>query len=199
MWGKRFPQPGGSLIHTDLKPYVCTLSGKTFVHLSVLKCHIETCPSEESFVCKVCSSMFSHYSCLKWNSQTHTGERHHVCPVCNKCFALSGIPRKQMQGCTEEKPHKCELFSTCFSNFGNMNGHLHLHTGEKQSECTVCQRSSFIMLNSRDLSPNIQARSLSCAKFVTRHFLSLIILRDVLQSMLMELHIALFMWFHHKA
>lgn len=75
-------------VHLNVTNYECSEPecGKTFIHLSSYKKHLNFHKGIKSHVCGICERSFSQLCHLREHLKIHTNERSHICPDCNKAF-----------------------------------------------------------------------------------------------------------------
>jgi len=90
------PAPQGQLknhqlVHSDLKPHVCTEAGCDFKTRTAgnLREHQRTHSEDRKLACTECNKTFKQHSVLRTHMLTHTGERPHKCEECGQGFIKS--------------------------------------------------------------------------------------------------------------
>lgn len=75
-------------IHSKETRYSCDVEGcgKSFIHLSSFKKHVNFHRGLKAHQCNVCQRHFSQSCHLREHLKTHTNERNHRCPTCQKAF-----------------------------------------------------------------------------------------------------------------
>merc|ERR1711872_12488 len=69
----------------DSKAKTCEQCGKVYVSIPAYSMHVRT--HHSSFGCSICGKTFSRIWLLKGHLRTHTGEKPYGCPVCRKSFS----------------------------------------------------------------------------------------------------------------
>jgi uncharacterized Zn-finger protein len=75
-------------VHLNMTNYECAdpECGKTFIHLSSYKKHLNFHKGIKSHHCTVCERKFSQLCHLREHLKIHSNERSHICAICNKAF-----------------------------------------------------------------------------------------------------------------
>ena len=74
--------------HSNVRPHVCGICGKGFVHKSYLLEHMSYHTDERQFQCYHCGNRFQAQSALVKHMKRHTTSKDFVCSFCPKAFAV---------------------------------------------------------------------------------------------------------------
>ncbi|XP_067274642.1 zinc finger protein 665 [Pseudorasbora parva] len=152
---KRFGAPSKlkrhCLIHTDYRPFQCSMCCRAFRDFSHLKAHIRT-----------------HTKSVKWRTPSQSEDKDvnvnvsqsvtencngkkRVCPVCHKCF---GAPSKLKRHClihTDQRPFQCSICCHAFRDLSHLKTHIRTHTNpvkrrtrslqSKRNNCVPCDQA----------------------------------------------------------
>ncbi|CAL4105736.1 unnamed protein product [Meganyctiphanes norvegica] len=81
-------------IHTQKKPYQCTICDKIFLYKGYLIRHMKIHTTrEKSFKCSHCYRAFSENSRLTWHMRTQSEEKPYECRHCDKPFSRNFYSR----------------------------------------------------------------------------------------------------------
>jgi len=153
--GERFVRPHHlrkhKYTHTEDRVYKCSECDRGFTKESTLKQHMQK-HDLTSRQCKVCSRICRNPALLRAHMLTHTGVRDYPCKACGKEFkTLSAMKRHLLFVHTElsdtpvdkRKYKKYYPCPECNKQTSDLKQHMMLHTGEKNFQCTVCERRFF--------------------------------------------------------
>ena len=92
------------IVHTDLRPFKCTLCERTFRCRSNLQLHLDHHKGEKRHSCSHCGQKFFSYpNMLKHVRRNHLGLRPHKCELCDKNFCEKQELQNHMRTHTGEK------------------------------------------------------------------------------------------------
>uniref|UniRef100_UPI00358EF774 zinc finger protein Gfi-1b-like isoform X2 n=1 Tax=Myxine glutinosa TaxID=7769 RepID=UPI00358EF774 len=132
-------------LHSGLRPFGCSVCGKTFGHAESLSRHHAVHLQEKSFSCSICGKVFKRSSTLSTHLLIHSDTRPYQCQFCGKRFHQKSDMKKHTFIHTVfllcgagEKPHKCGVCGKAFSQSSNLITHSRKHTGFKPFSCSLC-------------------------------------------------------------
>ena len=117
------------VVHTNYRPFVCSICGYSCSVEAVLKQHIRTHTGERPFQCTLCQKTFTASTALSVHMRTHTGFKPLVCkfPGCQKRFSESSNLTKHMRTHALTRLYKCD-FPSCDKSF-QRHDQLRRHKG----------------------------------------------------------------------
>ena len=74
--------------HSSVRPHICGICGKGFVHKSYLMEHMSYHTGERQFQCYHCGNRFQAQSALVKHMKRHTASKDFACNNCPKAFAV---------------------------------------------------------------------------------------------------------------
>ncbi|XP_075769686.1 uncharacterized protein LOC112545537 isoform X2 [Pelodiscus sinensis] len=128
-------------IHTEEKPFNCSVCGKSFSESSDLVKHWRIHTGEKPFSCSDCGKSFSWNSHLDTHRRIHTGEKPFGCSDCGKSFSQQSSLIRHKRNHTREKPFSCCDCGKSFRESLQLIRHRTIHTGEKPFNCSDCGKS----------------------------------------------------------
>ena len=90
------------------------------------------------FQCSICGKTVAHRSGLLRHYRLHTGFPTFSCPHCGKAFNQSGNLTRHLRVHTGERPFQCGICERAFAEKANLARHFLVHTGEKPLKCEDC-------------------------------------------------------------
>jgi len=115
-------------IHSDSRPFPCTVCGICFRQLGDLRYHKQSKHSEiPEFQCEFCGKEFARKYSLTLHRKIHTGELSHPCDLCDKSFRAAVYLQNHRRIHTGEKPFSCSKCSKKFRVKSDVNRHLKVH------------------------------------------------------------------------
>lgn len=138
-------------VHTDLKPFNCSVCDSKFTQARAYVCHMRThnisdkihnkTHTDKTFTCNICCKNYCNSGNLKAHMRLHTGDKPYSCNICNKRFSQSNALSYHMKTHFSEKPFACDMCSKSFTTKGQLVNHRRLHTGERPFVCSICSKS----------------------------------------------------------
>ncbi|XP_078425901.1 uncharacterized protein LOC144697778 [Cetorhinus maximus] len=135
--------------HNGMKPWKCGECGKGFKSPSDLESHWRTHTGEKPFTCSECGKGFTRSSYLLIHQRVHTGERPFTCSKCGKGFIQSSNLWTHQRVHTEERPFKCPDCGKCYKGSMELMHHQRVHTDERPFR----MRRMFLMIEQKALHP----------------------------------------------
>ncbi|KAM6899970.1 uncharacterized protein FYW49_018082 [Xenentodon cancila] len=130
--------------HTGIKPYHCSICGKSFPRPGALRRHKRIHSGERPYICEFCGKTFIDNSALTTHIRNHTGDKpasRVSCETCGKSLASVHVLEVHKRIHTGEKPFLCRTCGKAFRQVGGLNAHMMTHTGEKPFNCSLCSKS----------------------------------------------------------
>ena len=132
---------GHMLVHSDERPYACTLCDKTYKSNAMLDIHMKTHTKEKPYVCDVCGQSFALRNTLRCHANRHTNAKPYKCEFCGKGFNCSSGKRKHQQTHTKDKRYSCDVCGWKFITSYNLRKHMLTHTDMRPFACNVCGKT----------------------------------------------------------
>ncbi|XP_017285118.1 zinc finger protein 709 [Kryptolebias marmoratus] len=130
--------------HTGIKPYHCSICGKSFPRPGALRRHKKTHSGERPYICEFCGKTFTDGCTLTTHIKNHTGDKpvnRVSCETCGKSLASAHVLEVHKRIHTGEKPFLCRVCGKSFRQLAGLNAHMLTHTGEKPFSCSLCSKS----------------------------------------------------------
>ncbi|XP_055850569.1 uncharacterized protein LOC129915129 [Episyrphus balteatus] len=140
--------------HSDERPFICLVCGKTFKRHGHLTAHIVTCHKKaKPFKCKDCPRTFSSSINLELHSQTHTSQQLYTSsivdthtqseinldlPAFNESLPPCNLESTHMEECTAQENHQCTFCPTVFKSISHLMEHMKVHTSDQPFICSLC-------------------------------------------------------------
>uniref|UniRef100_A0A914VXD6 C2H2-type domain-containing protein n=1 Tax=Plectus sambesii TaxID=2011161 RepID=A0A914VXD6_9BILA len=126
-----------SRIHTDMRPFACSVCHKTFPWPEHLHAHMNTHKARK-YNCKECQAEFSSSSALRRHERTHQETFRYVCNVCGEGFHVSEPYKIHRRKHAELKPFACGVCGQRYYSRSACRRHTIAHTDERRFECGEC-------------------------------------------------------------
>ncbi|CAL1296250.1 unnamed protein product [Larinioides sclopetarius] len=136
-----------SVLHTDVKHFICTVCHKVFEEKSYLNKHMLIHEEATRFACSVCGLSFTRKSALKTHVLKHEDKKPFQCEECGTRFSEKDGLRKHSILHTSEKPYSCKVCGKSFARSPYLKAHYFTHTSDKPHECIIC-RKKFLLKHS---------------------------------------------------
>ncbi|KAJ3594650.1 hypothetical protein NHX12_003957 [Muraenolepis orangiensis] len=107
--------------------YICSLCGKAFARLHLLKLHQQSHKRRRAFWCGVCGKSFQCSSHLNIHHRTHTGEKPYICSQCGKRFTQQSSLRVHQRTHSGERPYSCSQCGKTFILLHHLKRHRVIH------------------------------------------------------------------------
>ncbi|XP_038157031.1 zinc finger protein 271-like [Cyprinodon tularosa] len=130
--------------HTGIRPYPCSICGKSFPRPSALRRHKRIHSGERPYICEFCGKTFTESTSLTAHIRKHSTDRpvsRVSCEICGKSLSSLQVLEVHMRIHTGEKPFPCRICGKAFRQLGGLNAHMLTHTGEKPFSCSLCNKS----------------------------------------------------------
>ena len=131
-----------NLVHTNERPFECTLCQLKFKSSTNLKAHQACHSNEKKFSCDTCGKQFSYKTSLAQHIKCqHQGEKPFRCTHCNKSFSQNGNLQEHIRIHTGHKPFTCDICGRKFTTSSQHRLHIKRHKGEKPWACQFCPKA----------------------------------------------------------
>nr|XP_040045203.1 zinc finger protein 184-like isoform X2 [Gasterosteus aculeatus aculeatus] len=126
-------------LHTGLKPFGCSVCGRTFAERESLRSHVTCHTAEKPFSCSVCNTGCSDSEDLVQHMRVHTRQTQFSCTVCGKEFAWRRHLEKHLEIHSRDKVYSCRYFQQRFSwhyqlKYHQCVGHQSLQLHQRPTE-----------------------------------------------------------------
>ncbi|XP_029661516.1 zinc finger protein 239-like, partial [Formica exsecta] len=126
-------------IHTDARPYNCSICDKSFRSASNMNRHVRDVHNGvKNFVCDVCGRRLASRESRDEHRRTHTGERPHTCETCGKSFKQKASLHVHRLYHSQILPHHCDLCDRGFRRKQELDKHVSWHFDQKPYACDIC-------------------------------------------------------------
>ena len=132
---------GHMLVHSDERPYTCSLCNKSYKSNPMLDVHMKTHTKERPYVCDVCGQSFALRNTLSYHVNSHTNARPYKCEICGKGFNCHSGKQKHRRIHTRDKRYTCEVCGKKFITSCNLKRHALTHTDMRPYSCNVCGKT----------------------------------------------------------
>lgn len=123
------------------KECLCTVCGKGFKCMALLKYHMRKHNGDKPFECKFCQKRFTFTQSLTTHLLLHTGEKPFKCDECGKSFRQSGHLKGHKLTHNGQRLHVCNICEKPFALRTNLTVHMRMHTGETPYKCKSCPQA----------------------------------------------------------
>ncbi|XP_017014634.2 zinc finger protein weckle [Drosophila takahashii] len=135
-------------IHQNVKPYICDSCGKQLKTITALNEHKLVHTDNRPFECTVCKAGFKNRARLKAHYQIHA-EPSFVCNICGKKLQTRRTWNMHKVVHSEERRLKCDVCGALFKRSKTLKTHLLSHTGLRPYVCNYCGKSFACNANCR--------------------------------------------------
>merc|ERR1719234_2054377 len=126
------------IIHQEKKPFQCQECSQSFNQARDLKTHtMQRHSSVRPHICGICGKGFVHKSYLMEHMSYHTGERQFQCYHCGNRFQAQSALVKHMKRHTASKDFACNNCSKAFAVKTDLKSHIRLVHEKPQASCTM--------------------------------------------------------------
>ncbi|ODM89570.1 putative zinc finger protein [Orchesella cincta] len=132
-------------VHTNERPFSCTICGRAFSNKTHLKRHFETHSGLKPYKCTKCSSSFATQGGLyNHDKVVHVKARIHPCSFCDKKFITTGDRNAHLATHLRinEKLQKCKLCGKRYASVNGLKYHIKIiHRKVKNFPCSQCPKT----------------------------------------------------------
>ena len=140
--GKRVKNvKGHMLVHSEERPYACTLCNKSYKSSMMLDVHMKTHTKERPYMCDVCGQSFALQTTLSYHANRHTNARPYKCEICGKGFNSHPGMRRHVLTHTGEKRYTCDVCGKKFISSSALKTHALTHTDLRPFSCNTCGKT----------------------------------------------------------
>nr|XP_042910625.1 zinc finger protein 761-like [Parasteatoda tepidariorum] len=123
------------LVHTQERPFTCSVCFKSFNHKVSLLCHTRLHTGEKPFSCELLHFIFFKNILIILGRK-----QEHKCTICSYVAPHACVLKQHMKKHTQERPFACHLCPKAFNYKNCLDNHLCKHTGIKPYKCQICLR-----------------------------------------------------------
>ncbi|PNF22522.1 hypothetical protein B7P43_G13958 [Cryptotermes secundus] len=127
--------------HNGIKPHVCPVCKKTFVHISSLSSHLRLHRGDKPHSCEYCGKTFLQRGDRDDHVRKHTGERPFSCQQCPKSFRTRAMWFEHTRIHRDERPFPCDICGASFRRSYSLKNHKTTHSGERPHVCQICNKT----------------------------------------------------------
>lgn len=135
-------------MHQNVKPYICDSCGKQLKTITALNEHKLVHTDSRPFECTICKAGFKNRARLKAHHQIHE-EPSFVCNICGKKLQTRRTWNMHKVVHIEERRLKCDVCGALFKRSKTLKTHLLSHTGLRPYLCNFCGKSFACNANCR--------------------------------------------------
>ncbi|KAH1002781.1 hypothetical protein HUJ04_008837 [Dendroctonus ponderosae] len=134
------------MIHSDVKPFLCSDCGKSFRQLSQLKNHEASHKMPDDMPtwsrvkkCDKCNQFFANSKSLKCHIKTvHEKIKPFICNICGHKSSRKAMLELHMRQHTASKPFKCDYCNYRTGDHNCLRKHVMKHVGAVGYQCPYC-------------------------------------------------------------
>uniref|UniRef100_A0AAZ3SDV7 C2H2-type domain-containing protein n=1 Tax=Oncorhynchus tshawytscha TaxID=74940 RepID=A0AAZ3SDV7_ONCTS len=127
-------------VHTDARPYKCTICGKGFTQVQYCKRHMDCHTSENTYFCTHCPKSFPTQFQLSSHQRWHTTDRPYACEQCGLRFFMPSLLKRHMGYHIGNRQFLCAQCGRTFVYEFDLKRHQKDHDPSPKLPCPVCQK-----------------------------------------------------------